>query len=65
MVYEVGASVQDAVPVEDRCVWSEGEGVWDETLERSAGGKHAAGACGQTLPGLKEEGWGTYKCVQK
>lgn len=55
VVCVVGASVQEALPVEDRCAQPEGEGVRDETLERSAGHQHAAGACGQTLPGLQEE----------
>lgn len=46
------------VPVEDRGPRAEGEGVWDEALERSPGDQHAAGACGAALPGLQEKGRG-------
>lgn len=46
------------VPVEDWGPWAEGEGLRDETLERSLGHKHAAWTCGATLSWRQEEGWG-------
>lgn len=46
------------VPVEDWGPWTEGEGLRDETLERSLGHQHAAWTRGATLSWRQEEGRG-------
>lgn len=44
--------------VEDWSTWTEGESVWDETMERSAGDQHATWTCRTTFPRLEEKGRG-------
>lgn len=57
-----GETGPHAVPVENWGTWAEGEGVWDETLERGSGHKHAPGACCPPLSGLQKEGWSKEIC---